>query len=200
MGVKKILTLGKHDKLLRTKSEPVKKINKEVRQLIEDIRDTIDANPAVGLAAVQIGVMKRVFGARMAYKSDQEKEEMQPPTIFINPEILSLSEETEREFDACLSIPGMFGHTNRSLKVRLRYMDEDGHIQEREFEGWDARVIQHEYDHVEGVLFLDRLASLNDLMVYVRGEDGKTKAVPYSDAIRQAEQRAVEKKNAGGAG
>lgn len=193
MGVKKILTLGKHEKLLRTKAEPVKKINKDVRELIQDIKDTIDANPAIGLAAPQIGVLKRVFGARMSYNADQEKQDMQPPTIFINPEIVARSEEIEREHDACLSIPGMFAFTNRNLKVTVRYMDENGQSQQRDFEGWDARVIQHEYDHLEGVLFLDRLSSLDDLMVYVRDENGKTRAVPYPEAVRQAEKKAAEK-------
>jgi peptide deformylase len=179
MAVKKILTIDQHDKFLRTPSQPVKKINREIKQLIEDIRDTIDANPAVGLAAPQIGVHKRVFGARMSYREDQPDEEMQPPIIFINPEILERSEETERGYDACLSIPGMMAYTTRNLKIKVRYQNEKGKRIEQEFEGWDARVIQHEIDHLDGILFLDRLDSQEDLYVLIPDQDGKLEPIPY---------------------
>jgi peptide deformylase len=188
MAVKKILKIEKHEKFLRTPSEPVKKINREIRQLIEDIRDTIDANPAVGLAAPQIGVHKRLFGARMSYEQDQPEEAMQPPMIFINPELLEVSDDVERDFDACLSIPGMMGYTDRNIKIKVRYQDEKGKWIVQDFEGWDARVIQHETDHLNGVLFLDRLESLEDLFVMVAGEDGEAKPVPYLE-IKQAAQR-----------
>src|SRR5260221_3479623 len=149
MPSRKILTLDKHAKILRSTSEPVKKINKEIKQLIQDIKDTIEDPdvPAIGLAAPQLGVLKRVFGARMAYEDHQEDEKMASPTIFINPEILEQSEEAERGYDACLSIPGMMGYTDRKLKIKLRYMDETGHTVVNDFENWDARVIQHEIDH-----------------------------------------------------
>ncbi len=187
MAVKKILKIEKHEKFLRTPSEPVKKINREIRQLIQDIRDTIDANPAVGLAAPQIGVHKRLFGARMSYEQDQTEEEMQPPMIFINPEILEMSEEVKRDFDACLSIPGMMGYTDRNLKIKVRFQDEKGKWTVQDFEDWDARVIQHETDHLNGVLFLDRLESLEDLFVMVADEDGEAKPIPYLQ-IKQAAQ------------
>ncbi|MBX3085602.1 MAG: peptide deformylase [Anaerolineae bacterium] len=187
MAVKKILTIDKYEKQLRTKTEPVKKITKELKQLFQDIKDTIEANPAVGLAAPQIGVMKRIFGVRLGYKDDQpENEDMQPPIILINPEILEEAPEVERGWDACLSIPGMMGYTERNLKIRVRYMDEDGKTQEREFEGFDARAVQHEIDHLNGVLFTDRLANLGDLYVYVKDAKGKRKPVPYPEAVRRA--------------
>lgn len=195
MAVKKILSISRYEKFLRMKSEPVKKITKDVKQLVEDIRDTIDANPAAGLAAVQIGVLKRVFGARIGYDEDEEEtEEKQPPAeIFINPEIVSQSEEVERGFDACLSIPGMMGYTDRYLRITVRYLDENGQRRERTFEGYDARIILHEYDHLEGVLFLDRLKSYEDLYVYVRDDEGKVRPVPYLDVIKQAEGEATGK-------
>jgi peptide deformylase len=186
MAVKKILTIDKHEKLLRTPSQPVKKVNREIKQLIQDIRDTIDANPAIGLAAVQIGVLKRVTGVRLSYEEDQPDEEMQPPIILINPEILEQVEEGERGYDACLSIPGMMGYTDRKLKIKVRYLDENGKKIEREFEGWDARVVQHEIDHLNGILFLDRLASLDDLFVLVRDKEGKVEPVPYLEVVQQA--------------
>ena len=189
MAVKKILTIDKNEKQLRTKAEPVKKITKELKQLFQDIKDTIEANPAVGLAAPQIGVLKRIFGIRLGYKDDMpegEEPEMQPPMVLINPEIIEEAPEVERGWDACLSIPGMMGYTERNLKVRVRYMDEEGKTVEREFEGFDARAIQHEIDHLNGVLFTDRLASLGDLYVYVKDARGKRKPVPYPEAVRRA--------------
>src|SRR5436190_18655638 len=121
MAVKKILTLDKHEKILRTPSQPAKKVNRDIKELIQDIRDTIDANPAIGLAAPQIGVLKRVTGVRLSYEEDQPNEEMQPPIILINPEIVAQGEEVEHGYDACLSIPGMVGYTDRKLKITVRY-------------------------------------------------------------------------------
>lgn len=186
MSVKKILVVGKHDKILRTPSEPVKKINREMKQLFEDIRDTIDANPAIGLAAPQIGVLKRVFGVRLSYEEDQKQDDMSPPIIMVNPEILEMSEEVEHEYDACLSIPGMMGYTDRKIKIKVRYQDENGKKIEREFEGWDARVIQHEIDHLDGILFLDRLSSLEDLYVLVPNDEGKHDPVPYLQVVKDS--------------
>jgi peptide deformylase len=187
MAKRPILTIGKNEKLLRTKSEPVKKVNKDIKQLAQDIKDTIEANPAIGLAAVQIGVLKRVFGARMGYTDDQADEDMQPPMIFINPEILEVSQETERGHDGCMSIPNLQGFTERAVRVRMRYLDENGQKHEREFTNWDARVVLHEYDHVEGVLFTDLLKSLDDLFVLTTDENGKTKRTPYTEVMKQAQ-------------
>ena len=199
MAVKKILTLSRHEKLLRTKSEPIKRITKQVKQLAQDIRDTIMANPAVGLAAVQIGVLLRMFGARIGYYNADGTVAAEAdsilPQIFINPELLSVSEETERDFDACMSIPGMMGYTQRAKRLTLRWLDENGVRHEREFSAWDARMILHEYDHLEGVLFLDRLP-LEDLYVYVRDEDGKTRPVPYLEVMREAEAKTLAKPSA----
>ncbi len=111
---------------------------------------------------------------------------MSEPIILINPEILEQSEEVERGYDACLSIPGMFGYTDRKIKIKVRYQDEKGKWIEREFEGWDARVVQHEIDHLDGILFLERLASLDDLYVMVPGKDGKREPVPYLQVVQKA--------------
>jgi len=194
MASRKILTIDKHEKILRTKSQPVKKITKDVKTLIKDIKDTIEDPdvPAMGLAAVQIGVLKRVFGAILGYDAEEDDGKMPPPTIFIDPELVEQAPEVERDFDACLSIPGMMGYTDRNIRIRVRYMDETGKKVEREFTGWDARVILHEMDHLDGILFLDRLESKADLFVYVKGKDGKTEPVPYLDIIAEAGQSTVE--------
>src|SRR5262245_8770025 len=132
MTVRKILTIDddKSLKLLRTRSEPVKRIDKKIKDLVKDIFDTIEANPAVGLAAPQIGVLKRLFGVKLSEKNEDESEDGDdktlPPMIMINPEILEKGEETERGYDACLSIPGKMGYTDRHLRIKVRYQDETG--------------------------------------------------------------------------
>lgn len=192
MAERKILTIDddKHLKILRTKSEPVKRVDKKIKELVKDIFDTIEANPAVGLAAPQIGVLKRVFGLKLTDESAEVDEEgeakMSPPMIMINPEILEKSEEVERGSEGCLSIPGKTGVIERSLRVKVRYLDENGQQHTREFEGWNARVIQHELDHLDGILLLDRLKSYEDLYVYVKDKEGKTKVVPYLQVIEGA--------------
>lgn len=203
MTVRKILTIDddKSLKLLRTRSEPVKRIDKKIRDLVRDIFDTIEANPAVGLAAPQIGVLKRVFGLKLSENNGEEgaegeeaEEKMSPPMIMINPEILEISEDVERGYDACLSIPGKMGYTDRHVRLKVRYLDETGRKITREFDGWNARVIQHEMDHLDGILFLDRLKSYEDLYVYVKDKEGKTQAVPYLQLVEKATQLADQPK------
>jgi peptide deformylase len=187
MAVKKVWTIKRHEKFLRTASQPVKKITREIKQLCEDIIDTITDNAAIGLAAPQIGVHKRVFGVRLNYVEDQPEEEMSEPIIMINPEFVEQGEELERGYDGCLSIPGMMGYTDRKTKLKVRYQDQTGKRFEREFEGFDARAIQHEMDHLDGILYIDRLNSLDDLYVYVFDDEDNVATVPYLQVVKQAE-------------
>lgn len=190
MANKRILMIDKDEKFLREKSASIPRITKTEKRLFQDIKDTIDANPAVGLAAVQIGVHKRVFGIRLNYEPGQEDKDMSPTTIFVNPEYVTMSEDQEREYDACLSIPGVSGDTDRCARVQLRYLDENGAQQEQEFAGYDARAIQHEMDHLDGVLFLDRLKSKDDLYVHVEDKNGRIRRVRYTSVKRQADDEA----------
>jgi len=192
MAVREVLTIKKHEKFLRTPSEPVKKVNRQTKDLCQDIIDTIADNAAIGLAAPQIGVHKRIFGVRLNYKEDQPEEEMSTPIIMINPEFIEQSDDAERGYDGCLSIPGMMGYTDRKLKLRVRYLDEMGQRIEREFEGFDARAIQHEMDHLDGILYLDRLRSLDDLYVYVYDEEDNVEAVPYLEVIKHAGEGEIQ--------
>jgi len=198
MAKKPLLFISKHEKLLRTHSEPVKKVNSEVKQLIQDLKDTMDANPGVGLAAVQIGVLKRVFLVCFGYYDEpeeqdgQEQEHEAKPVAIVNPEIIESSEEMERGFDGCLSIPGMMGYTDRHKRIKVRYLDETGKKVERTLEGWDARMFEHEYDHLEGILYLDRLKSLEDLYVLTTGPDGKQKQTPYLKVVQQAQKETAQ--------
>src|SRR5258708_3267954 len=159
MDVRRILTIDKHEKILRSKSQPVKQINKEIKALIRDLKDTINdpSIPASGLAAPQIGVLKRVFGVRLGTPDEENDEALSPPIVFINPEIIEEQPEIVRDYEGCLSIPGMMGNTDRKLKIKVRYMDESGKKVVRGFEGWDARFVQHEFDHLDGILYLDRV-------------------------------------------
>lgn len=195
MAVRKILTTDKYEKILRSKSEPVHKITREIKALCQDLRDTMGEHPAIGLAAPQIGVLKRVFAFRLGYYEDEAGEgepvnEDTPPMIMINPEVVSEAGE-ERGIEACLSIRGMTGYVSRPGTVRVKYLDEQGQKQNREFSGWDARVILHEFDHLEGILFTDRLESLADLYVMVEDEEGNHKPVPYLDVVKNAERAAA---------
>ncbi len=218
MAVKKILMLSKHEKTLRSKSEPVPKVNRELKALFKDLRDTMeDAGNAIGLAAPQIGVMKRVFAVRLGYKDAEQAEnaimsegaegealekgetpeqdsdtprEMPPAVIMVNPQIVERSAEVERASDGCLSIPGLMGYTNRSFRIHVKYLDEQGQPQDQWFEKWDARMIQHEQDHLDGILFMDRLTSFDDLFVVSRDDEGKLIQTPYKDVVNNAKQRA----------
>jgi peptide deformylase len=202
MAVRKILTINKHEKILRSKSEPVHKINREIKALCQDLRDTMAEHPAIGLAAPQIGVLKRVFAFRLGYSDEEPAEgepvkEEQPPMIMINPEVVN-QEGGEKGFDACLSIPGKMGYTNRATAIRVKYLDEQGQKQDREFSGWDARVILHELDHLDGILFIDRLESLTDLYVMIEDEEGNHKPVPYLEVVKNAERAAAGSSLPGG--
>jgi peptide deformylase len=194
MPIKKILTIDKHDKLLKTPSVPILKINKEIKQLIEDLKDTMaDPDvPALGLAAPQIGVLKRAFGIYLGFydRPDEDDGEAAAPleaTIFLNPEIVSEGDESAVEREGCLSIPGMAGDVSRKTAIKVRYTDENGVVVERDLAGDDAYAFQHELDHLDGILFLQRLKSLDDLYVYVRHKKGKVILAPYTKVVGQAQ-------------
>lgn len=183
MAQRKIYKLPKYEKLLRKKSAPVKRITRQVRALINDLYDTLDTVEGVGLAAPQIGVMSRV--ALVMVGVDREPpSEGEEPTVeivpLIDPEILEEG-ELARGYDGCLSIPGLQGYTRRPGSLRVRSLDLEGNWVEYHFEGFDARVAHHEIDHLDGILYLDRLDSLEELFYLVEDEEeeGKVKFLPY---------------------
>jgi peptide deformylase len=153
MALREIISLP--DKRLRLKSEPVKEITAEIRALTEDMFETMYEAPGIGLAAIQIAVPKRIVTMDLS-----KKEEDAEPRVFINPEILSSSEELSSYEEGCLSIPEYYEEVSRPSKVRVRYMDLDGKIHEEDAEGLFATCIQHEIDHLNGVLFIDHLSKL----------------------------------------
>jgi peptide deformylase len=153
MALRDILILP--DKRLRKVSEPVKKIDAGIHKLIEDMFETMYDAPGIGLAAIQVGTAKRVVTMDLA-----KKDEPKNPQVFINPEIVWSSEEKATYEEGCLSIPEFYGDVDRPAQVKVKYLDRDGQPQEVEANGLLATCLQHEIDHLNGVLFIDHLSKL----------------------------------------
>lgn len=143
------------DPVLRKISTPVQKIDDEIKSLIKDMFETMYDAPGVGLAAIQIGVARRVVTID-ATRGDEEKN----PMVFINPEIISASDEKDAKEEGCLSISEYYEEVERPSEVKVRYMDDKGKTHEIEADGLLARALQHEIDHLNGVLFIDHLSKL----------------------------------------
>jgi peptide deformylase len=143
------------DSKLRLVSEPVKEITSEIRQLADDMLETMYDAPGVGLAAIQIGVPVRMVTMDVS-KSEDERQ----PLVLINPEIVWASEEKRVYEEGCLSIPEYYEEVERPDRVRFRYMDLQGETVEQDADGLLATCVQHEIDHLNGVLFIDYLSKL----------------------------------------
>jgi peptide deformylase len=143
------------DPKLRLVSEPVKEITDEIRKLADDMLETMYDAPGVGLAAIQIGVPLRMVTMDVS-KTEGERE----PMVLINPEVLWASEEKRVYEEGCLSIPEYYEEVERPDRVRFRYMDLKGEIVEQEAQDLMATCVQHEIDHLNGVLFIDHLSKL----------------------------------------
>jgi peptide deformylase len=130
-------------------------VDDELRALMDDMLETMYAAPGIGLAAIQVGVPKRVIVMDLA-RSDEEKQ----PRFFVNPEILWASDETAPYEEGCLSVPEYFDEVERPARVKLRYLNYHGEQVEEDAEGLFAVCIQHEMDHLNGVLFIDHLSRL----------------------------------------
>jgi peptide deformylase len=143
------------DPVLKQVSKPVDVVDDDLRALMDDMLETMYAAPGIGLAAIQIGVAKRVIVMDLA-KPDEEK----APRYFVNPEILWASEETQPYEEGCLSVPDIYDEVERPAHVKLRYLDYHGKTVEEDAEGMYAVCIQHEMDHLDGVLFIDHLSRL----------------------------------------
>ena len=140
-------------------STPIEKVTPDIRKLADDMFETMYAAPGIGLAAIQVAQPLRLITMDLAKKSE-EGESTPQPRVFINPEILSSSEETSVYEEGCLSIPEYYEEVERPARVRLRFTDLDGKVHEEDAEGLYATCIQHEIDHLNGVLFIDYLSKL----------------------------------------
>lgn len=153
MALRPILTVP--NPVLKQVSKPVAGVDDALRALMDDMLETMYAAPGIGLAAIQIGEPVRVI------VMDLSRDEEEPgPRYFVNPEILWASEETAPYEEGCLSVPEIFDEVERPAKVRLRYLNYQGEQVEQEAEGLFAVCIQHELDHLNGVLFIDHLSRL----------------------------------------
>jgi peptide deformylase len=156
MALKEIVTFP--DPFLRLKAKPVKKFDKDLQTLIDDMFETMRAEPGVGLAAPQIGESMRLVVIEYAEEpEDEDAPEPKPKRyVLVNPEITQKSEEMVEGMEGCLSVPGLIGTVDRHEKVTVKALTRHGKPQKVKAEGWMARIIQHELDHLDGVLYIDR--------------------------------------------
>jgi peptide deformylase len=153
MAIRDIIILP--DTQLRLVSKPIDKITPEIRALADDMFETMYDAPGIGLAAIQVAQPLRMITMDLSKKEGETE-----PRVFINPEILSASEELSVYEEGCLSIPEYYEEVERPAQVRVRFMDIDGKIHEEDADGLYATCIQHEIDHLNGVLFVDYLSKL----------------------------------------
>ena len=148
------------DPILRRKSSVIEKVNDEIRNLLDDMLETMYNAPGIGLAAVQIGILKRIIVIDIS-KGDEEKK----PLFLINPEITFRSKETSVYEEGCLSLPGHFAEIERPAECHLNFIDYNGKKKELKAKGLLATCIQHEIDHLNGILFIDYLSKLKKDMI-----------------------------------
>ena len=153
MAIRPILTAP--DPRLKAVSEPVARVDEETRRLIDDLIESMYAADGIGLAAIQVGVPKRVLVMDIEQRDGKKN-----PRAFVNPEIVWASEEMATFQEGCLSVPDIWEDVERPAKIRAAYLDRDGIAQELEADGLLATCLQHEMDHLDGVLFLDHLSKL----------------------------------------
>ena len=148
------------DIILRKKSESLEKVDNELRILMDDMSETMYAAPGIGLAAVQVGVLKRLIVIDISKNKEKKN-----PLFLINPEIVSKSNKTSIYEEGCLSLPGYFAEIERPAECKVEYLDYDGKKSEMNANGLLATCIQHEVDHLNGVLFIDYLSKLKKDMI-----------------------------------
>jgi peptide deformylase len=161
MALLPIITLP--DPLLRKSSAPIERVDDELRALADDMLETMYDAPGVGLAAVQVGILRRLIVADASGKDGEHR-----PLVLINPEILALGSEMRLHEEGCLSIPDVRVEIERPASLRVRYLDRDGKPREMDAEGLLATVIQHEIDHLNGRMIIDFLSRLKRDMIVRR--------------------------------
>lgn len=148
------------DPRLKLKAKPVEAVDGVLRRLIDDMLETMYVAPGIGLAAPQVGVLKRLLVIDLAKEGEPKA-----PLCMVNPELLWLSDEEATYEEGCLSVPEHYADVVRPARIRARFIDRDNEIREIEADGLLATVIQHEMDHLDGVLFLDHLTNLKRNMI-----------------------------------
>lgn len=161
------------DPRLRTISTPVEAVDDDVRALIADMFETMYDAPGIGLAAIQVGVAKRVLVIDLQEEEDAEGKPIRQPLVFINPELFDPSDEYSVYNEGCLSVPEQYAEVERPAVVHARWLDEKGERREERLEGLLATCLQHEMDHLEGILFIDHLSRLKREMVMKKLEKAR---------------------------
>ncbi len=163
------------DPRLKVTAKPVKNVDESVRRLMDDMLETMRAANGIGLAAPQVGDERRVIVV------DIVDEDAEPdPVQMANPELVWVSDEMQNQEEGCLSLPEHYAEVERPDAIRVRYLDYGGEIREREVDGWLATCIQHEMDHLDGILFVDRISFLKRNMILRKLSKAKkqSQAVP----------------------
>jgi len=169
MALREILT--EPNELLRTKSLTVEKVDEDLQKLMDDMLETMYAAPGIGLAAIQVGVPKRVIVLDIGLRNESEDTNNEKqvvkkiPMYFVNPEIITKSINNSTYEEGCLSVPGQFAEIERPDKCHIKYLNYYGQPKELAAEGMLATCIQHEMDHLEGILFIDYLSKLKKSMI-----------------------------------
>ena len=156
--LRKILT--EPDPILRKKCEPLEKVDNDTKKLMDDMLETMYAAPGIGLAAVQVGILKRLVVIDISKGEEKKK-----PLFLINPQIIHKSEKTSVYEEGCLSLPGQFAEIERPAKCTIKYIDYNGKEKDLKADGLLATCIQHEVDHLNGILFIDYLSKLKKDMI-----------------------------------
>ncbi|HVJ50969.1 MAG TPA: peptide deformylase [Aliidongia sp.] len=146
--------------VLKTKAKSVEKVDDSIRQLMDDMLETMYAAPGIGLSANQIGILQRVVVLDVARENEPPQ-----PLKMVNPEILWQSEELSTYNEGCLSIPELYADVTRPAQIKFRFLDPDGKKREMEATGLLATCVQHEIDHLDGILFIDHISALKRNMI-----------------------------------
>ena len=166
MAIRPILTAP--DPRLKVVSEPVTKVDAEIRTLVDDMIETMYGADGIGLAAIQVGIPKRILVMDLDQKDGKKN-----PKAYINPVILWASEEMATFEEGCLSVPKIWHEVERPARIKAEYLDRDGKKQELEAEGLLATCLQHEMDHLNGILFVDHLSKLKRSMALKKLQKAK---------------------------
>ena len=153
------------DPRLKVKAKPVAAVDDQVRRLMADMLETMYAAPGIGLAAIQVGVPQRILVIDLQEPEEEGGEPVKDPRVFINPEILETSDQDVPYTEGCLSVPDQYAEVDRPDRIRARWLDLDGTQREEEITGLLATCLQHEMDHLNGVLFIDHLSRLKRDMI-----------------------------------
>ena len=190
MAIRTILTAP--DPRLKKKSKPVAAVDAEARQLMDDMLETMYEAPGIGLAAPQIGVLKRVIVL------DIDREELKTgPIVMANPEIIEASDEDATYEEGCLSVPEHYSDVVRPAKVTVRYLDREGETREMACEGLLATCVQHEIDHLDGILFIDHISSLKRNMILRKLLKARKEAERDEAEGKPAKPKTKKKESAG---